>query len=289
MTIKEILAEKDFRMDDIPGGMVKSAEKASKEAVKELTRLLNQLELEDGKIALTEKNLALIEKIAIKIQDSVFESGYLDAIKDFASGIKEQAGLTNDYFVKVFGDEFQQEEIYKKLIQETQRKAVEALASDAVQAQFITPLKQQLSAAITTGSTFAETVKQLTNFIEGNKEVEGRLIRYVKQVAYDGFAVADRSYTHAVADRIGAEWYRYTGGTIKDSRPFCVERNGKYFHKKEIEKWASLEWAGKNNSSDKATIFAFAGGWNCRHSIMPVSENSVPKEVLERNKANVKA
>jgi hypothetical protein len=36
-----------------------------------------------------------------------------------------------------------------------------------------------------------------------------------------------------------------------------------------------------NRATDSTTIFAYRGGYNCQHSILPVSEAAVPKEVLK--------
>jgi len=124
------------------------------------------------------------------------------------------------------------------------------------------------------------------------------MVSHVKRVAYDAFAVSDRTYTNTVSNVLGIEWYFYSGGTIDDTRDFCQERIGKYFHKKEVEGWGenksccglkypnSNGWQGRNTLTNKTTIFTLAGGYNCKHSISPVSLRSVPKSVVQRNIEN---
>lgn len=63
---------------------------------------------------------------------------------------------------------------------------------------------------------------------------------------------------------------------MADSRPFCLERIGKYYKKDDVEKWANLKWAGKRAGTTKSTIFIYAGGYNCRHQIIYVSEEALP-------------
>jgi hypothetical protein len=74
-------------------------------------------------------------------------------------------------------------------------------------------------------------------------------------------------------------------------KPFSGElyyekRNGKYYHRTEIEAWVKEDdWSGQIQGTNEQNIFVFAGGWNCRHSIVGVPKALVPKEDIERVKA----
>lgn len=286
-TLKEILAEKESRLDNVPDALLTEVQKAQKTMLGELSKLMDRLDTEDGKILLTKKNLGLIETIGSKLQEALMQGEYIGAVKDFAKQFPGQADLSNQYFKKVFGDDFEDEKIFQELVKNSQQQALKLLDTDAVQATFIEPLKDVLRSSVTTGSSFAQTVQTLTNFIQGTPELDGKLLKYVKQVSYDGFAIADRQYTKAVGEQLGIEWYRYSGGTISDTREFCKDRHGKYFHKKEIEKWGDIkQWQGRRDGTNDSTIFAYAGGYNCKHSILPVSIEVVPKSDIDRNIKN---
>jgi hypothetical protein len=88
----------------------------------------------------------------------------------------------------------------------------------------------------------------------------------------------------AVSIPAGLQFVVYSGGLIKDSREFCVERAGNYYHKREVELWAKEEWQGKRPDTTESTIFIYAGGFRCQHMIIYVSEFSVPNDVIERAK-----
>ena len=75
----------------------------------------------------------------------------------------------------------------------------------------------------------------------------------------------------------------YAGGELPTTRPFCEERVGKFFHYKEIESWASENWAGKNSETTAQNIYEYLGGWNCQHTLIPVTIEMVPQEVIDRN------
>jgi len=135
----------------------------------------------------------------------------------------------------------------------------------------------------------------LQNTITGNAEIDGKIAKYAKQVSYDAFAISDAAYMQGVSDSINAEWYLYQGGQIADSRAFCIERHGHYYHKLDIEAWGSGRktlgldapdstghWQGEIEGTNSYTICQTRGGWHCKHQIMPVSIFIVPKTDIQR-------
>ena len=153
--------------------------------------------------------------------------------------------------------------------------------------EFLEPIRVQLETSVTTSQTMKGAIQGMNDFVLGTEKFEGALTRYTKQIAFDAFAFADRKYTQTVSEDLGLVWRLYSGGLISDTRVFCQQRNGKIFHIKEVEKWGTVpaEWQGRVNTTNPSNIFTFLGGWNCRHSIMPVGETQVPPSVLERNKS----
>jgi len=91
-------------------------------------------------------------------------------------------------------------------------------------------------------------------------------------------------------ERLGLQFYRFLGGNMNHTRPFCKEKNGKYFHYREIMEWANEDWEGKHPDTDSTTIFQYVGGFcsegdkdeKCHHMLMPTSTFAVPKEDILR-------
>jgi hypothetical protein len=285
-TLKQIIEEKASRLESVPNALISSVEKSQKAIFDELIVLVENLETEAGKILLSENNLVQVEIIVNKLKGSVYGSEYLEAVGSFAGEFNTQAQLNNEYFTKILNEDFTTKAIYDNILKASQRDAVALLTDAGVNQAFFIPMKNILNTSVTTGQSMGEAIKALRAFVEGNTEIDGTLLRHVKQVARDGFSFSDRQYTNIVANDIGLEFYRYVGGTVDDTRDFCSQRTGKYFHKKEIEKWEKLSWQGKAKGTTESTIFVFAGGYNCLHSILPVSTYSVPKEVIQRNEDN---
>jgi hypothetical protein len=175
----------------------------------------------------------------------------------------------------------------RNFIRELQRQVIRDvnsnLLNEGVIANVKTPLNQILNQNINSGGSFAGFQTQLTNFIKGNDKIEGRLLSYTKTHLSDTLFTYSRSWQEAVTADLKLEFYLYSGGlTAGGSRDFCIKHAGNFYHRKEIEAFAKQEWKGKNPLTTKSSIFVLAGGYNCRHSFIPVSEKIVPKEVLER-------
>ncbi len=282
MTLQEIIQRKVDSLDSVPLAFITATEKAQRQMLKEALDIISQMEMVNGNIIASAKNFALIEKLGYTLSQSLSSFYYSDGLHTYAKEMIKQAATTEQYFSVAFAGEFEKSPELQIVLNNSIRQTLSLFDTDAVQAVFIEPLKAQLGAIITSGSSMGEAIQNATDYIAGTPELDGRLVRYVKQTAYDGFAITDRQYTAAIAQQLKAEWYLYEGGVLKDSREFCVIRHGHYYHEKEIEKWANEQWAGKRAGTNASTIFVFAGGYNCKHSILPVSAKIVPLADINR-------
>ena len=285
-TLAEIIKEKSDRLDSVPTAFNKRVIDSQKEIFAELLELLDKLDKNNGEIIISAKNLDIIDDILEKLQGVVNQSEYVGAVRDFAKEFDQQGKITQEYFEKAF-DRTEFTKLQEAVLKAKKREAVELLVGGNLDGALYSPIRKILTNSVSSGSSLKDTIAGLRNVIEGGDSRLGTLDRYTKQIAYDAMATADRAYTNAIADEIGAEWYRYVGGEIKDTREFCHTRNGNYYHRKEVESWGLLkEWDGKAKGTNPNTIFILAGGYNCQHSILPVLKSSVPKDVIERNIAN---
>lgn len=152
---------------------------------------------------------------------------------------------------------------------------------------------------ITSGGSYSDLAEQLRQSLTNTPESKGILDRYVKTVAKDSINQFSRQYTQIVSNDLGYEWYRYMNSDIETTRCFCDAMTDKdYFHVSEIPGLLK----GKGLLCDNQTVpiyaktglpygmidgtnpenfFVRAGGWNCGHSIQPISKRQVPAKVLE--------
>jgi len=77
----------------------------------------------------------------------------------------------------------------------------------------------------------------------------------------------DGSFAASRAKRLGIEKFRYSGGIIATSRPFCIDMLGAEMGREEIDDiWYGSSWAGK----EPGDPFVVRGGYNCMHYWVPI-------------------
>jgi hypothetical protein len=288
----QLIKEKNERLNSIPLKMQSAAEKSQKAALNDILYQLGKLELKDGQIKINNANLKIINQISEDLKGSLLSKEYLQAVKSFASQFDAQAKL-NDKIIKAGVGEIENPLAARSYITNAKKTAISALSGDAFGAQITGPVSDYLQAAVVNGSSINDTIDGLRNLMEGDKKIDGKLLKYVKTITSDSFAVADRSYTSIVSDFLDAEWFYYAGSEVDNTRCFCHQRVGNYYHYEEIEAWGNGEdlgecnlgegkWAGMIPGTNAKTIYSYLGGYGCMHSLMPVSEAIVPDSDIQR-------
>lgn len=251
--------------------------------------VLKDLELDsDGYILQNAKNRSLIMSAQDIFDEVVKSNTYQKAVAEVVSNVPDIDDLNEKYFETV-SDSFKPNRNYIRSLQQQVISDVNTYAlNEGVIVNVKIPLNQILNQNINSGGSFAGMLKQLETFIQGGDGSEGRLLRYSRTYLTDTLFNYSRAYQQAVTRDLNLEFYLYQGGLTKPgkksegSRDFCIDRAGRYYHQKEIESWAFLEWSGKRQGTTESSIFIFAGGWNCKHSIIPVHVSIVPDEDLQR-------
>ena len=288
MTPEELAAE-------IENLIVGSADKFSAAMIRAQNRLYNRiiatlkdLELDnEGYIKQSSANRRILREAQNTFDEIIKDPSYKGAVESHLRIIPKIDALNNTYFTTI-SEAFSSN---KNFIRDLQKQVIRDVNANLLNEGVIVNVKQPLNSIlnqnINSGGSFSGFNEQLRNFIKGS-EVEGRLLRYTKTYISDTLFNYARTWQESVTADLDLEFYLYSGGLTKagkgggGSREFCIERTGNYYHRKEIERWANLDWKGKNPMTTKSSIFTLAGGFNCRHSVIPVSDKIVPKEVIQR-------
>ena len=281
-TISELIAKKTRRLTTVPDEYLNAVEKAQKKLLPDIIDLLRTLELDSsGNIILNSSNLGLATNAKEFVQEILASSEYTNAIRDYAIEMGNQKSISNEIFNKSF-DGFKPKSIADDLFKLNQRNAIDLLANNIGGERFADVIRENIETAISSNAGIKDTIRQLQTIVTGDDEVDGKLLQYNKQIAHDTFAISDRNYTSAVSKELEAEWFFYSGSEIETTRPFCSARHNQYFYYREIEQWPedAGDWAGRIPGTNSSTIYSYAGGYNCRHSIIPVSISRVPKAVI---------
>ena len=291
-SFEDLIKQKDKRLEEIPLELQTYAQKQQKKVLNDILSQLDKLDKVNGQIKINSKNLKAIAEISDELKSIFLNTDYLKAVKEFAKEFDTQATVNNKLFEKGFG-KVDLPLASKSYLDIAKKNAVDALAGAPYETITIKPIQSILENAVVNGANISDTINSVRQFLEGNGESVGQIDKYIKQITNDSFAIADRSYTSIVADELDNDWFYYSGTVVDKTRCFCEQRVGNYYHYKEIESWANGEnlgecnigegkWAGEIIGTNSSTIYSYLGGYNCLHSLIPVSEMVVGENDLNR-------
>lgn len=297
-TAAEIVKAKLEAIEDVPARWAKSIEAYQPRLLNRLNRLLNELDVVDGQIVKSAANLNRISAIIEGMREYLTSGEYVKIVEQFNSEFTAQQGITAQYFGQVLEVEPIVTSFNAQLYQLNRAAAIEGVLSNtSLDSMLLNDVRSTLFEAVGSNARFGTTYDALQALIVGDAEREGQLLRYSRQIVSDTFATTDRAYTQLISDEYNFQWFRWLGGKMKTTRCLCLNLNGRYLSKGELEQIGSFNlsiipelascstgngWAGAMPNTNAATIFTVAGGYNCQHSILPVSTFSVPKEDIVR-------
>lgn len=288
--LKKLIDDKMKLVEGSPAKFVTAVEKEQAKLLRELSRLIGELDTENGNIKITQKNLDLVADIDKKFKKYFYKSDYIGAVDELITEMDETKSLTKKYFDASFEDinSKQADIIYSS-------KRVEAaevlMGATALEAAFFAPVKNAILDAVQNGSSFSELFTSIQTQVSGDEKTDGKLKKYARQIASDTFSTAERNYTTILSSTLDVQFYRYVGGTLPDTRCFCENRNNNYYHIDEIKSWGKGEnigngcgfpWQGMYKDTNESNIMTWLGGYNCQHSIIPISLILVPISDIQR-------
>lgn len=251
----------------------------------QIQKFLAKLDIsDDGLIKQSQANRKLLIKVDQYISAALKTSGYWSSLDTFAGHITEITSTSGQYF-KTLSEGFSANAQYIKSLQRNAISQIESyLANEGIDAILKRPIVNILNQNVNTGAAISDLTNQMREFILGSPKLKPTLTSYSNTITRSSLFDYSSSLQESISQNIGLQFYVYSGAARKDSRDFCIARAGRFFHKKEIEGWAKLNWSGKRQGTTSSTIFIYRGGWNCEHQLIAVSEAIVPKEVIDRAK-----
>jgi len=253
---------------------------------KNLIVILKGIETDkEGYITQSAGNRRILGEAISAIDESFGDSSaYHQAVADHIQVIPQIDKLNEAYF-ETISPGFKLNRVFIKNLQKNIISNLETnLLNDGLQVSIKNPLVDILNRNVSVGGSYSGFLQEIRGFILGEPDREAKLLKYSRTYLTDTLFQYARAYQESVTNDLGLDWYNYNGGLIKDSREFCRDRAGGYFHRKEIESWASLDWQGKNPATTKSSIFVLVAGFNCRHSLIPVHISVVPNIDIQRAK-----
>lgn len=295
--IKKIIESIDSAVD----GFGKKVPGHQQRIVDELALLLKDLELSGDSIKQSAKNLAAIAKIKGKLEQIVNSDEWLGDVKKYLQSFNEVTKLQNQYF-GTLRSEFKPTPLLNEIKKQSLDATFNSLTAEGINPTITSKVQDILRKAITSGSSYTQTMKQLNEFVSTNKSGVGVLERYTKQITTDALNQYSAQYTNAVTNDLGLDWFMYTGALIDSSRTFCKALiKKKYIHKSELadiilgnfKEFEDMDGEinpktdlpqGMIAGTNVANFHIYRGGYQCGHQMIPVDEGSVPVAIKKKFK-----
>lgn len=251
----------------------------------QIVKVLKDLELDDqGLIKQSAVNRTIITKAISTVDQKIASSQYQNLVERYLETIPKIDKLNISYFEVISSAFKPNRQFLASLQKDTVKQIEELLFNSGLESQIITPLRTILNQNINSGGQFTEMLDQVKAYIKGTPDIDGKLLRYSKQITSDALFNYSRAYHLSLSNDLGLTWYCYSGGLTDKSRDFCIEHADHYYPKAEVESWAAQDWNGKRPDTTETTIFIYVGGYFCRHSLIPVGESVVPQDDINSAK-----
>lgn len=260
-----------FATGDFSDGVKDIEEKLLKEIIK----ILNVLDIKDGKIQSSEAAIQFLASIDKRITEALKNSGYNSKVREFLKSFDvilknniDVHKLAND--INITADQLNL--VTKLEVENTLSK----LTGSGISRDFIQPIRESLYRNITLGSSIQDTKQTIEDYIISNDGKDSKLLRYTTQVARDSISQYDGSIQKAIANELGLNDFIYSGSIIADSRCQCRYwvHKIKLQHDELVDEIAtaldggSLDGCQCSGMIPGTTIENFSinrGGYSCRH------------------------
>lgn len=264
---------------------------------------LRDLELNNGKIKATVKNLSIIARIKNRLTKIILTDDYKAEVKHFAEAFNDVTKLQNQYWKQVEAT-FKPFALLREIKNITIEDTVNKLLDSGINANIADPIADILRTNITTGGSYSALTDQLRQSLT-DTDTQGVLSKYAKTITSDSITTYNAQYNQTVSSDLGFEWYKYSGTDITTTRPWCDALTDRpYFHISETPALIRAEGLtyvnkkgervpvpiynrtglphGMKEGTNTSNLLIYRGGWGCRHQCRPVSESLVPQADKDR-------
>ncbi len=130
--------------------------------------------------------------------------------------------------------------------------------------QITRSIQNTLRKAVQSRQNVTELKKVVTEQVKGKTKKLGLVSSYHYREGRDQFQEYARGLDDDFSKALKLNYAIYAGGTIEDTREFCLARNGKVFNRETILGWNEKpqNWQGRKENNN---ILIDMGGYNCRH------------------------
>lgn len=228
----------------------------------------------DGKFIFDAESIDNIDQVDAVIEKVLKDEGYYDLISNYSKDFEDALNDSIKEYAK-FGAK------PSNLLTRFNKIVFKNFENDIIFGFTETNIKQPIKTALInyvgSGGNFKDFKTSVVDLVSAKK-----LETNVDLVARELVFQYKRSQQAQLANKFNVKYFRYVGGEIDTTRRFCDKRVGNIYTKDFIQSWAKDDWAGKKKGTTSTNILINLGGYNCRHSLVPVSEEVAKRESFNK-------
>lgn len=260
-------------MDELEAEFASSVIGLQDDLLDSIEKMLKDFDRKGGRFVGDERATTLIMSLKKELKNIIDKSDYSTSVDKLLLGFDNIE--TN---VKAIQKEWNSIKLKDTLINPYKKVAVSEVADNLlganVDVRFINPIKKMLYNHVNMGGSVLETEKQLRIMIVGQKGEHGMLQKWTGQVARDGMQQYEGNINQKIKKEFDLNATEYVGSLVADSRSQCkrwvaMQRILDSKLQQEIN-WAKKNGSGFIMSTTVETFLINRGGYNCRHTGIPV-------------------
>jgi hypothetical protein len=255
------------------------ADNATKKIISNISKYLETFELSDGSFVNSPANKQLLTQLQTEIANAINSSTYPKAVTNVVRSLTEIETLAEQVLIEYNPSvtvDFDRLGV-SQLRQMQTETIVQNMTGNGLTTEIRQPIRDAINRNVFAGAKMTETKAYLRDFLTASKSDKmNRMTRYANVWAQDGVMQYDGMIYDQFKREYGANYIRYVGSLIGDSRPQCVRWINKYQGKIPMDKlkseiaWATTNGSGLNLAITPESFCTYRGGYNCRHKGIPI-------------------
>lgn len=226
-----------------------------------------------GIVSNTKRNKEFIRKFKERVRRLLSRVGYFDFVDGFLFSYDDL-----NSFTKSINKRINQITIPTAQLSKWRTWGVDKVSFDlskqGLDTSLIKPLRNELTKVVNLGGNMKDLAQALENQLQPAGRTGGLLTINTYQTSRDALGQYYGSINQQIADTFELDGIRYVGSLVNDSRDQCI----RWVDKKVIpiaELQAEINWAFKNGTgmikdTTPSNFLQNRGGYNCRHTAIPV-------------------
>lgn len=204
-------AEKEF---------TKGIEQIESEILKEVIKILNVIDVKNGKIQNSQAAIDFLNSMDKRIDDALRRSGYQSKVKDYLKNFDLIRRNNIDIHSVLNGENVSYDSLAAITKIEVEN-TIEKLLGAGISRDFKIPIRESIYRNIILGSSIQDAKQTLESYIISNDGQASKLLRYTTQVARDSINQYDGSIQTIIKKELDLNDFIYSGSIFADSRCQC--------------------------------------------------------------------